>query len=113
MIGISMAKRYVEKNYRDYVSSRYRKQKKGNKVSSAFPINENEDPTINALRERIFHLEEKIEFMLQLFDSQNKSFNEFLSMLRQAQLQDVRAKEKAYDMIANNKLHFWASNVYG
>lgn len=97
-----MAKKlYEEKELQDYISNRYRKNRE-NKLQKNISIDENS--SISKLSEKILYLEQKLEFMVGLFEKQQKSFDEFLGILRQSQLQDVRAKEKAYQMIAANNL---------
>lgn len=60
------------------------------------------DDKIIVLQKRVEDLEMKLVAMIKLYEGQNKNFNDFLAALRKSQLQDVRAKEKAYNMIGSN-----------
>lgn len=90
---------FMDKNVEEILQGdRYRKAKNIKPTKNADPS----DNTVSKLEQRIEHLENKLAVLTVLFEKQNKSFDEFMGVLRNSQLQDVRAKEKAYNMIANN-----------
>ena len=55
------------------------------------------------LERKVDLLEAKVTALTLLFEANVKNFDAFLSALRQSELQDVRAKEKAYQLIKSNQ----------
>jgi hypothetical protein len=102
MKGISMVERFSLNVSDSNEFPRYVKSTKKVKKDKTNHLSPNDKVTI--LEKKIESLELKVTALTMLFEKQSKSFDEFLGALRRAQLQDVRAKEKAYNMIGSNNL---------
>lgn len=90
-------------NDREFVETEFVKYKKSAKKASKNETNNlSKDNEIVVLQKRVEDLEMKLVAMIKLYESHTKSFDDFLAALRKSQLQDVRAKEKAYNMIGSN-----------
>lgn len=80
------------------------KNSKQQKEISNDVYSSNNDSELKLLKMEVAELNEKIKTLQTNIELQNKMFEEFFHILRLSQIQDVRAKEKAYNLIKGNKI---------
>ena len=78
--------------------------KANKKIKDSLSNTNDKHNDVKRLEKRVESLETKVTLLTTLLDKQNKAFEDFLTTLRRSQLQDVKAKGKAYDLIKANNI---------